>query len=491
MKSAVLSLAVFLSACSGGQGPGPSGEKKFLTLYCAAGLKPVVESVATEYEALAGTRIEIQYGGSGTLLGNIVAARTGDLFLAADDSYLDAAAKKGLVRERIPLARQRPVVAVRRGNPKGVRSLDDLLRPDVAVALCHPEAAGIGKLTRQVLEARKLWEPISGRAVVFKPTVTDVANDLRLGAIDAGFLWDTTLAQYPDIEMVKDVSFAGAEMAVSIGVLSSCERPAAALHFARFLGAPERGLAHFARAGYAVVEGDPWEDSPEVLLYSGAMLRPALEKAVEAFRAREGVRVNTVYNGCGLLVAQMQAGGSPDAYFACDAAFFEPVKERFLDPRPLTENDLVIAVQDGNPKKIAGLRDFAGPGLRVGLAHPEKSALGVLSRGVLEREGMRAAVEANLSVDSPTGDFLVNQLRVGALDAAIVYRSNVQSGSDGSLRPLGIVSLGAAKASAAQPFARARGTRYPRLLERFFDAVLGADSRAGFEAQGFTWRAQH
>jgi ABC-type molybdate transport system substrate-binding protein len=200
--------------------------------------------------------------------------------------------------------------------------------------------------------------------------------------------------------------------------------------------------------------------------------------------------VNTVYNGCGLLVAQMKAGGAPDGYFACDDAFFEPVKEKFLDPRPLTENDLVIAVQNGNPKKIAGLKDLAGPGLRVGLAHPEKSALGVLSRTVLDREGMRAEVEANLSVDSPTGDFLVNQLRVGGLDAAIVYRSNVQSGSEDSTRPLGIVSLGAATAIAVQPFARAKGARHPRLIERFFDTVLGAESRAGFEGQGFTWRAR-
>ncbi len=490
MRTPAALVALLLTACDGGAGRAPSVDNKFLKLYCAAGLKPVGESVAKEYESVAGVRIEIQYGGSGTLLGNIIAARTGDLFLAADDSYLDAAAAKGLVRERIPMARMAPVVAVRRGNPKGVRSLDDLLRSDVAVALCHPEAAAIGKMTRRILENRNLWDGISGRAVVFKPTVTDVANDIRLGAVDAGFLWDATLAQYPDIEPAKDVSFPGEEMAVSIGVLSSCERPAAALRFARFLGAPDRGLAHFARAGYSVLDGDPWEDSPEILLYSGAMLRPGLERAVEAFRAREGVRVNTVYNGCGLLVAQMKAGGSPDGYFACDATFFEPVKEKFFDPRPLTENDLVIAVQDGNPKKIAGLKDLAIPGLRVGLAHPDKSALGVLSRRVLEREGLRAAVEANLSVDSPTGDFLVNQLRVRALDAAIVYRSNVLSASDGSLRPLDIVSLGAATTSAAQPFARAKGVRHARLLERFFDTVLSAESRAGFEAQGFTWRAQ-
>ncbi|MBM3891286.1 MAG: hypothetical protein FJ388_19410, partial [Verrucomicrobia bacterium] len=45
------------------------GEPVFV--YCAAGMKPVVDRVAKDYEKELGGRIEIQYGGSGTLLSNI------------------------------------------------------------------------------------------------------------------------------------------------------------------------------------------------------------------------------------------------------------------------------------------------------------------------------------------------------------------------------------------------------------------------------------
>ena len=45
---------------------------------------------------------------------------TADLFLAADASYAALACEKGLAAECLPVAYQRPVVAVRKGNPKKI-----------------------------------------------------------------------------------------------------------------------------------------------------------------------------------------------------------------------------------------------------------------------------------------------------------------------------------------------------------------------------------
>ena len=60
----------------------------------------------------------------------------------------------------------------------------------------------------------------------------------------------------------------------------------------------------------------------------GAMLQPALRETLAAFADREGVELDLVYNGCGILVAQMRSGRIPDAYFACDQSFLESVQER-------------------------------------------------------------------------------------------------------------------------------------------------------------------
>ena len=53
-------------------------------------------------------------------------SRVADLYLAADDAYLDIARKKGLLRETIPVANMAPVIVVPRGNPKAIGGVADL-----------------------------------------------------------------------------------------------------------------------------------------------------------------------------------------------------------------------------------------------------------------------------------------------------------------------------------------------------------------------------
>ncbi len=120
-----------------GPSAGPSGvpadapagdEKPSVHLLCAASNRAVVEAIARDYEKECGVAVEVQYGASQTLLSSAEVSRTGDLYLPADDSYLALAREKQLVEEIIPLARMQSVVAVAKGNPKGIASLDDLLR---------------------------------------------------------------------------------------------------------------------------------------------------------------------------------------------------------------------------------------------------------------------------------------------------------------------------------------------------------------------------
>lgn len=240
--------------------PGRAAGQPPLIVYCPAGLKPPVERAAAEYERAYGVRVQLQYGGSGTLLSNLRVAGVGDLFLAADASYLETARSNRLVGEVIPLARLTPVIAVRKGDPRQVRALADLLRPDVAVALANPDAAAVGRICRQLLQRSGQWAELAKRAKVFKPTVTDVANDIKLGTADAGIVWDATVAQYPELEAVRVEALAGGEQLVGVGVLSFSRQPAAALRFARYLGARNKGLLELARAGYRTVAGGQWPE---------------------------------------------------------------------------------------------------------------------------------------------------------------------------------------------------------------------------------------
>ena len=95
-------------------------------------------------------------------------------------------------------------------------------------------------------------------------------------------------------------------------------------------------------------------------------------ETITAFEQREGCRVTRVYNGCGILVAQMKAGEHPDAYFSCDNSFMVQVTDLFIDPADVSINHLVIVVPKGNPRHIASLKDLGQPGLRVGVGHEKQ-----------------------------------------------------------------------------------------------------------------------
>jgi molybdate transport system substrate-binding protein len=456
-----------------------------LVVYCAAGVRGPVEIVAREYEKTYGVPVQLQYGGSQTLLANAELVGQGDLYLPADESYLDLARQKKLIAEVIPLAHMEAVLAVRKGNPKKIRSLDDLAREDVKLAQANPDAAAVGKLIRAVLQKAGRWDLIEKRTSVFKPTVNEVANDIRLGSVDAGFIWDVLVRQQADLETVPLTELQGVHGRISVSVLRSSRQAAAALRFARYLGAEDRGLQEFARQHFAPAEGDLWAETPELVLYSGAMNRVAVDQTIQRFEEREGVRVTRVYNGCGILVAQMKAGGRPDAYLTCDKSFVPPVADLFPGtPVEMSDSAIVLLVPKGNPKGLRSLADLAGAGLRVGVANPEQSTLGALTRRLLEQGGILGPVMSNVVTQTPTADLLVNQIRTGALDAVVVYVSNTMKVRE----QLEVVPLQGPGTVAVQTYSVGRTSKNKQLVARLLAALQSDESRGRYEDAGFHWR---
>jgi ABC-type molybdate transport system substrate-binding protein len=211
--------------------------------------------------------------------------------------------------------------------------------------------------------------------------------------------------------------------------------------------------------------------------------RPAIEQTLRDFEQREGCRITRVYNGCGILVAQMKAGERPDAYFACDVSFMDEVQEMFGDPVNVSETDILIAVQRGNPKGIESLADLGADGLKLGVANAEQSALGALTIRMLASAGLLDPVMKNVRSQTPTADLLVNQLRTETLDAVIVYEANIAQVRE----HLDIVRIDLPSAKAIQPFAVAKYSQYQRLTQRLLEAIASAESQSHYESSGFRW----
>ena len=155
----------------------------------------------------------------------------------------------------------------------------------------------------------------------------------------------------------------------------------------------------------------------------------------------------------------------------------------FGDPVNVSETDILIAVQRGNPRGIESLADLGADGLKLGVANAEQSALGALTKWMLAGAGLLEPVMKNVRSQTPTADLLVNQLRTETLDAVIVYEANIAQVRE----HLDIVRIDLPTAKAIQPFAVAKYSQYPRLTQRLLDAIASAESQSHYESSGFRW----
>lgn len=183
-----------LSGCSRRQGGKPT-----LRLYCGAGIRPPVAEIVEEFEKTHGVKIECDYAGSGVLLSRIKLSRQGDLYLPGDMHYLELAEKEGLIASKNMVCYFVPVILVRKGNPKNIRGLQDLLRPGIRLGLGNPEACAIGRRTEEIFEKNGIsQEAVQANLAFSSLTVNELGLQVKAGKVDAAIVWDAIAAYYSD-----------------------------------------------------------------------------------------------------------------------------------------------------------------------------------------------------------------------------------------------------------------------------------------------------
>jgi molybdenum ABC transporter molybdate-binding protein len=456
-----------------------------LEIYCAEAMRVPLEAVAKEYEQEIGQKVVLHVGPSQTILSTLELRKKGDLFLPADDSYVRDAKKKGIVSAVFDLARMKAVVVVRPNFPHAIKTWNDFIAKENKIGLANVQAAAIGKLMKQYLQGTGRWDSLEKHQPKYMGNVNEVANGVRLGSVDVGIVWDVIAQPHPDLTVVHLPELAEVQAHVQMALLTFSTQPNEARRFVRYLRANNKGAPHLKKQGYSdVIEDESMDGRPELVVYAGSMLRPALEESIKEFEIREHVRIIRVYNGCGILVAQMDTGETPDVYFSCDTRFMKMVKDKFDNPTTVSTNQLVIAVRKGNPKQILSLDDLGKPGLRVGVGHENQCALGALTKETFIEKKVYEKVRKNVVVESPTGDLLINQLRAGDLDAVVAYRSNVKP-FENELEGIPVENVPCAIAQ--QPIAISKNSAHPKLSQKLMEFLRQDESRRRFEKLGFGW----
>lgn len=501
MKMAILSAVViavaawailFLTKTETVGDSGSSGETEPITILCAAGMKKAVYDARELYEKEFGLPVNLTYGSSGQLEGQLRIQKAGgitqaDLYIPADSSFSERTRKDGLTAESIPLARFKVVLAVPEDMEQPPGSMEELLDSGMPFTYCDTKA-GAGLKTFECLSKNGLWDRVEKSVKAVFPTVTEAANAIKTSDnVRAGFIWDSVARQF-GLRVIELPELAGSEADISANVVASSANATRALHFARFLAAPDRGNAMFTRHHFNALPGDRWSDQPEIVVFAGGVNRDAVDETIRKFEIREGCRVQVQYAGCGTLVGAMQTGGSglPNIFLTCDASYLTKVEDKFGDAANVSSTEIKILVRGGNPKNIHTLADLGNPELKIGTTDPELSTLGFLSWELFREFGVYDSIRQHRTVvvTTPTAHELIAQVQThGKLDAALVYEANCQN-LTGSFE---LVDIDHPLATAVQNIASSRENPFPQLSGRLIDAILSAESSQRFTSNGFTW----
>ncbi len=241
---------------SGPAGSGSTGGKQVqLILYCGAGIRPAAEALIAAFEKETGIRVSPNYGGSGVLLGQLTAARRGDLFMPGAELYVDIAVENGLAdpATRRVVGYFVPVIFVQKGNPKGVGSVAHLARDDVRLGLGDERACAVGKKAVAIFEKSGVALADFEDNTVYKSgTVNELGLAIQLGNVDAVIIWDANARQFAAHgETVLIPPEQNAISAFPIAALTFSEHPGEAMRFIEFVTSG-KGRRIVRECGYTV-----------------------------------------------------------------------------------------------------------------------------------------------------------------------------------------------------------------------------------------------
>ena len=133
-----------------------------------------------------------------------------------------------------------PVIMVPKGNPKNVRTVQDMARPGVRVALGHPEALAVGPLTKRILKRAGVWEKIRPNVVMEAGCIPELTNAVVVKGADAGIMWDASALQVKQwVDIVPIPAELNEVAEVLLATLKFSEDPEEARRFLDFVASDD------------------------------------------------------------------------------------------------------------------------------------------------------------------------------------------------------------------------------------------------------------
>ncbi len=234
------------------------------------------------------------------------------------------------------------------------------------------------------------------------------------------------------------------------------------------------------RAGSTAITAARGGEARELVVFAAASLTDAFEAVGDAFeQAHPGTNVRFNFAGSQQLASQILHGAPADVFAPADMRQLQAGGAALAgEPKPFAVNELVIAVEHGNPLGVKGLADLGRTDLTLVLAADEVPA-GRYARQALERAGVEVQA-ASLESDVRAALWKV---RLGEADAAIVYASDVLAAGDAVTA---VPIAPEEKVIATYPIAVLAGAPDPDAARAFVSFVESVEGQAVLGRHGFS-----
>lgn len=167
----LLVTACLIPLAGGGSNPVRADEP---AVAAASDLRYALDEIAATFQADTGRRLRVVYGSSGNFARQIEQGAPFELFLSADEAFVERLADRGLTRDRGALyGIGRIALFAPTGSPltpdpelAGLRRLLQAGTGNWRFAIANPEHAPYGRAAEEALRSLGLWDSVAPRLVL-------------------------------------------------------------------------------------------------------------------------------------------------------------------------------------------------------------------------------------------------------------------------------------------------------------------------------------
>jgi molybdate transport system substrate-binding protein len=245
-----ITLTLILSGCTEKESKEPS-----IHAYVGAGMQQPMDEIGKEFEKKYHIKVDYDYAGSGPLYSKILASNKGDIFMPGAYFYVDELNKKGYIINYTNITKHIPVIAVKKGNPKNITSLEDLGKSGIKLSLGEENIA-IGRTFKKILKnAEKdnpnITEKIEKNVVVRGATVKQTLLYVEVGQADAAVVWRADAIESDKVDIIPINPKYNNIKTVPIAILKTTENEENAKLFYDFVN--NEGKEIFKKYGFEVM----------------------------------------------------------------------------------------------------------------------------------------------------------------------------------------------------------------------------------------------